>query len=83
MEDATTAYLARERDDELKEYAAPKKMIIQAAEKMVRHRRAREKAAKADPQRWEHFLGMRLRKAGPGTTNSDEDLVSNISVVGK
>jgi hypothetical protein len=61
MEDATTAYLSREVNAELKEYAAPKVMLAQAAEKMVRHRRAREKTAEVDPLRWDSFMGKRLR----------------------
>jgi hypothetical protein len=64
MEEATDAYLTREKDDKLKEYAAPKMMLIQAAEKMVRHRRARERAAQLDPQRWDSFMGKRLKKVG-------------------
>jgi len=67
MEDATSAYLSREKNTNLKEYAPPKAMLVQAAEKMVRHRRAREKASKNDPQRWEHYMGKRL-KASSGTT---------------
>jgi hypothetical protein len=68
MEDATNIYLSREKKEALKEYAPPKIMLVQAAEKMVRHRRAREKASEGDPRRWEHYIGMRLRAAS-GTTS--------------
>lgn len=71
MEDATNAYLSREKKADLNEYAPPKTMLIQAAEKMVRHRRARERAAKGDPQRWEHYMGMRLRPASGKTSEED------------
>lgn len=62
MEDATTQYLARDEVvPELKEYAAPKVQLLQMAEKLVRHRRAREKTAVEDPLRWESYMGRRLR----------------------
>ena len=65
MEDATNEYLSRSRDDSLKEYAPPSTVLAQAAQKMVRQRRAREKAARDDPQlklTWENFLGKNLKR---------------------
>jgi hypothetical protein len=81
MEDATNAYLAREKNTNLNEYAPPKTMLVQAAEKMVRHRRARERAAKDDPQRWEHYMGMRLRTSS--ATTSEEGLEASKASSGK
>lgn len=72
MEDATNTYLNRSQD--LHEYASPRIMLVQAAEKMVRQRRARE--ASGDTERWEYFLGMRLRdRAASGTTSEEEEIV--------
>jgi hypothetical protein len=63
MQEATTAYFARPNPDaNLMEYATPKIMVQQIAEKMVRHRRARERTARYDPDRWETFLGRRLQR---------------------
>lgn len=67
MEDATEKYLRREKDGGLKEYAAPKIMLCQAAEKMVRQRRGRERAAKEDPRMkiiWDSYLGGNLKRKG-------------------
>ncbi|KAF2495311.1 FabD/lysophospholipase-like protein [Lophium mytilinum] len=58
MEKVTDDYLTREKVD--KEYAAPKVMLAQTAEKLVRHRRARERTRAEEPERWESFMGRRL-----------------------
>jgi hypothetical protein len=60
MQDAVDAYLSREVNHDLKEYAAPKIMLDQIAEKLVRHRRARERTAQQDPLRWDSYMGRRL-----------------------
>lgn len=60
----TDSYLARtDTIKELKEYAPPKTMISQTAEKLVRHRRAREKSAETsefNKRRWESLIGRHL-----------------------
>ena len=67
MEEATTAYLTRDKDQELGDtYASPKVMLEQAAEKMVRHRRARERTQHLDQRRWDTYMGKHLRD---GLTN--------------
>lgn len=71
MEDATNAYFSREANSELKEYASPKVQLQQMAEKLVRHRRARERTALEDPLRWESYMGLRLRRQ-TGSTEEEE-----------
>ncbi|KAF2405212.1 FabD/lysophospholipase-like protein [Trichodelitschia bisporula] len=69
MEVATTAYLSRDADPELKEYASPHTMLEQVAEKLVRQRRAREATADRFPERWANYMGLRLRqRATPALT---------------
>jgi hypothetical protein len=71
LEDATRAYLEREAPDaSVMEYAPPRVMLQQVAEKMVRHRRARERTAAVDPVRWETFLGRRLARRRPAEAQS-------------
>lgn len=60
MEDATRTYLERELDRRFDTYAPPKTMISQAAEKLVRHRRARERTKHLDIKRWEIYMGQWL-----------------------
>ncbi len=66
MEDATTSYLVRPLDKKFDTYAPPSEMIVQSAEILVRHRRAREESAKRqgrpeeDKERWETFMGQNL-----------------------
>ena len=60
MEDATTKYLERDFDPVIDSYAPPSTMLQQAAEKLVRQRRAREQ--KAGP-RWDAFIGKNLHQA--------------------
>jgi hypothetical protein len=70
LEDVTAAYLDRtEADASVMEYAPPAEMLKQVAEKMVRHRRARERA---DPARWETFCGGRLARPAAQTSESNE-----------
>ncbi|KAK5117162.1 hypothetical protein LTR85_008930 [Meristemomyces frigidus] len=59
MEDVTADYLKREFDDRIDSYAPPSTMLQQAAEKLVRQRRAREQ--KGGP-RWETFIGKHLHR---------------------
>ncbi|KAJ9626872.1 hypothetical protein H2203_003328 [Taxawa tesnikishii (nom. ined.)] len=54
MEVETAKYLDRAFDPELDDYAAPRVMLRQAAEKLVRQRRAR---AKEGGLRWQTFIG--------------------------
>jgi hypothetical protein len=58
MEKATEMYLTREKED--REYAPPKVMLAQTAEKLVRHRRAREATKEQDPTRWQTYMGRWL-----------------------
>jgi hypothetical protein len=75
LEEATRAYLEREKADaSLMEYAPPGEMLKQVAEKMVRHRRARERTAAVDPVRWETFCGKRLaRRRKPAAESSESN----------
>lgn len=59
MERATEGYLARGFDEKVDSYAPPKVMLRQAAEKLVRQRRARERLG---GERWRVFVGMGLPK---------------------
>jgi hypothetical protein len=71
MEDATTRYLTRAvRDEALMEYAPPREMLKQVAQKVVLTRRARERTGKFDRERWESFSGMRLRHGRRGSYQS-------------
>ncbi|KAK0283777.1 hypothetical protein LTR35_006236 [Friedmanniomyces endolithicus] len=62
MREVTERYLGREFDQGADSYAPPGVMLRQAAEKMVRQRRAREREGGV---RWETFVGRYLPKA-PG-----------------
>ncbi|KAK3646166.1 hypothetical protein LTR22_014378 [Elasticomyces elasticus] len=57
MQEATGQYLERDFDQDVDSYAPPSVMLRQAAEKLVRQRRARE--AMGGP-RWEAFVGKYL-----------------------
>lgn len=59
MEEATLKYLEREFDPKLDSYAPPKVMLSQAAQKLVRQRRERERLG---GKRWETFVGQDLHK---------------------
>ena len=65
MEDATHQYLEREFDPAIDSYAPPSTMLHQAAEKLVRQRRARERLGGV---RWETFVGQHLHPSN-GATN--------------
>jgi hypothetical protein len=62
MENATFAYLSREEAEKeiLKEYQPPKIVLQQVAERLVRHRRLREKTKHDDLRRWETHMGHYL-----------------------
>ena len=60
MEEATEKYLEREYDPAIDTYAPPSTMLRQAAEKLVRQRRAREQLG---GPRWEAFIGKNLHQA--------------------
>ncbi|KAH7060397.1 acyl transferase/acyl hydrolase/lysophospholipase [Macrophomina phaseolina] len=68
MEDATAAYLNRPFDHRYDTYAPPMTKVKQAAEKLVRQRRARERAAafaeegdrNRDRRRWDTYTGRWL-----------------------
>lgn len=63
MEEAVNAYLTRDFDHGQGDtYAAPKVMLNQAAEKLVRQRRARERTKNLNDERWQTFTGERLRQ---------------------
>jgi len=59
MEEMTAKYLGREFDNKIDSYAPPERMLRQAAEKLVRQRRAREQEG---GPRWETFIGKALHK---------------------
>ncbi|TKA67377.1 hypothetical protein B0A55_08751 [Friedmanniomyces simplex] len=60
MQEVTERYLEREFDQDVDSYAPPKIMLRQAAEKLVRQRRAREREGGL---RWETFIGRHLPQA--------------------
>jgi hypothetical protein len=61
MEKATYAYLDRDKVEKaLSEYAPPKVMLQQTAERLVRHRRAREATKHEDLKRWQTHMGQWL-----------------------
>lgn len=64
MEDVTTKYLDREYEPSVDSYAPPSIMLRQAAEKLVRQRRAREQEGGA---RWDAFVGKHLHHQPQGT----------------
>ncbi|KAF2115538.1 acyl transferase/acyl hydrolase/lysophospholipase [Lophiotrema nucula] len=70
MEKATDAYLDRnEIDKVVHEYAPPKVVLQQVAERLVRHRRLREATKNDDTKRWETHMGQWLT----GSRKDDED----------
>nr|POE93386.1 isoform sh-ipla2 of 85/88 kda calcium-independent phospholipase a2 [Quercus suber] len=66
MERVTARELAREFDENVDSYAPPKVMIKQAAEKLVRQRRARERLG---GRRWDVFVGAELKGKKPAQSN--------------
>jgi hypothetical protein len=70
MEKATFDYLSRDEIDKvLQEYAPPKVVLKQVAERLVRHRRLREATKHDDLKRWETHMGQYLT----GTRVDEED----------
>ncbi|KAF2730101.1 FabD/lysophospholipase-like protein [Polyplosphaeria fusca] len=72
MEKATNDYLDRDKAETIggfAEYAPPKVMLQQVAERLVRHRRLREATKEDDPKRWETHMGQWLT----GTRSDEED----------
>ena len=67
MEDATNIYLERDFDPTIDSYAPPSRILRQAAEKLVRQRRAREREGGT---RWESFVGQHLPRAHGATNGS-------------
>ncbi|KAG8629248.1 hypothetical protein KVT40_003113 [Elsinoe batatas] len=59
MHEATDRYLSRDVDDQIEKFVAPRDMIEQLAEKLVRVRRARERLG---GERWDTFIGRGLRE---------------------
>ncbi len=68
MERATEGYLQRDHDNRFDTYAPPRTMLAQAAEILVRHRRAREQTAQTNPDRWDSHMGRHLTGQGPTQT---------------
>ena len=66
MEDATDRYLKRDFDQAVDSYAPPSTMLRQAAEKLVRQRRAREREGGV---RWETFVGAYLPRIAAGAAD--------------
>ena len=67
LEEATRTYLERELDPSVDSYAPPKVILSQIAEKLVRHRRAREYEG---GERWQTFVGKHLRNYTGGKAQS-------------
>ena len=67
MEEVTEAYLNRNFDPNVDSYAPPMTMLKQAAEKLVRQRRARELEGGV---RWETFAGKYLHKVSEHTNGN-------------
>lgn len=67
MEDVTEKYLERTFDERVDSYAPPSIMLKQAAEKLVRQRRAREREG---GERWETFIGKHLHRESAGTNGT-------------
>lgn len=63
MEQATWNYLDRDLDRRFDTYAPPRTMLNQAAEKLVRTRRAREASRSSNERRWQTFMGRWLTGA--------------------
>ncbi|KAF2759917.1 FabD/lysophospholipase-like protein [Pseudovirgaria hyperparasitica] len=69
MEEVTEKYLNRDFDHDHDTYAPPRTMLIQTAEKLVRHRRERERTKDQDLRRWQTFMGQWLTgELGPEDT---------------
>ena len=64
MEKAVKIMMEREYDPGYDSYAPPSTIIKQAAEKLVRMRRAREKLGKEGDRRWNSFVGTSLAEIG-------------------
>ncbi|EON67931.1 hypothetical protein W97_07428 [Coniosporium apollinis CBS 100218] len=64
MEQATENYLLRELDNRFDTYAPPRTMLVQAAEILVRHRRARELT---NSERWNNHMGRHLAASQQST----------------
>jgi hypothetical protein len=61
MEDVTMAYLDREElERRVHEYAPPRIVLQQVAERLVRHRRLRESTKNDDLRRWQTHMGQWL-----------------------
>jgi len=73
MEKVTQAYLEREEAEKkiLLEYAPPKLVIQQVAERLVRHRRLREATKHDDMRRWQTHMGQWLT----GTLKEEDGMI--------
>lgn len=77
MERVTNAYLNREEAEKkiLLEYAPPKVVIQQVAERLVRHRRLREATKDADLRRWQTHMGQWLT----GTLQEEDGMIQTLA----
>lgn len=73
MEKVTNEYLNRDEAEKriLLEYAPPKVVIQQVAERLVRHRRLREATKSDDLKRWETHMGQWLT----GTLEGEDSMI--------
>ena len=73
MERVTKAYLDRTKAEKkiLLEYAPPKVVLCQVAERLVRHRRLREAPKHDDLRRWQTHMGQWLT----GTLKEEDGMV--------
>jgi len=79
MDAATKAYLTRDKLNSPgghKEYAVPKVVLQQVAERLVRHRRLREATKERDLQRWQSHMGQWLT----GELKDEDKMVVEVEV---
>lgn len=77
METATNDYLDRDQvEKKLLEYAPPKVVLQQVAERLVRHRRAREATKHQDLKRWQTHMGQWLT----GSLQDEDAMVQPVPV---
>jgi len=78
MEEATATYLARDIDHRFDSYAPPRTILAQAAEKLVRQRRARQAAAATHEKRWDTYMGHYM--TGEYVKNADGPILHSVKV---
>ena len=72
MENAVKIMMERDYDAKYDSYAPPSTMVRQAAEKLVRMRRLREKLGKEGDKKWDSFMGKTLTDFGRPVEHESE-----------